>query len=180
MSKVEQNNQKLRIMANCQGGIISHYMKDNSNTHIEQWPTITTLQQEIHGKNPELAETTASVVYGLFNDYDDRYWDAPPTEGVFRHSLELLIERLSSLSVLLILPAESLPAPYYTGNGGVTHQRVIEFNEVARSLTSERVNILYLDSLITSKDMDSIDDVRHYPRDVWQKVGHYTEDWFSK
>ena len=180
MSKVEQNNQKLRIMANCQGGIISHYMKESSNTHIEQWPTITTLQQEIHGMNPELAETTASVVYGLFNDYDDRYWDTPPTEGVFRHSLELLIERLSSLSVLLILPAESLPAPYYTGNGGVTHQRVMEFNQVARSLTSKRVNILHLDSLITSKDMDSIDDVRHYPRDVWQKVGHYTEDWLSK
>ena len=53
MSKVKHNNQKLRIMANCQGGIISHYIGDNSVTYIEQWPTITTLQQEIHCKNPE-------------------------------------------------------------------------------------------------------------------------------
>jgi FkbH-like protein len=180
MSRVEKNNQQLRIMANCQGGIISHYMGGNSSTYIEQWPTITTLQQELDGENSGLIETTEFVVYGLFNDYDDRYWDAPPTEDVFRQSLELLIERLSGVSVLLILPAEALPSSYYTGNGGVTHQRVIEFNKIARSLVTERVDVLHLDSLITSKDRGSIDDVRHYPRDIWQKVGHYAEDWSSK
>jgi FkbH-like protein len=180
MSKIEQNNQELRIMANCQGGIISHYMGDSSATYIEQWPTITTLQQEIHDKNPEILATTEFVVYGLFNDYDNRYWEAPPTEDVFRQGLELLIERLRDISILLILPAESLSPSYYTGNGGVTHQRVIAFNEIARSLLSEKVNILELDSLITTKDKHSIDDVRHYPRDVWQKVGYYTDNWFSK
>ena len=180
MSKVKHNNQKLRIMANCQGGIISHYIGDNSVTYIEQWPTITTLQQEIHCKNPELLSTTEFVVYGLFNDYDNRYWESPPTEVLFRQSLELLIQRLSDINILLILPAESLPPSCYTGNGGVTHQRVVTFNEVARSLISEKVNVLHLDSLISVKDKDSIDDVRHYSRDVWQKVGHYTKNWFSK
>ena len=179
MSKSQHNIQKLRIMANCQGGIISHYMGDNSATYIEQWPTITTLQQEIHGKNPNILETTEFVVYGLFNDYDDRYWDVPPTGEEFRQSLELLIERLSGLSVLFILPAEDLPPTHYTGSGGVTLERVSEFNEVARSMISEKVDVLHLDSLITSKEKESIDDVRHYPRDVWQKVGQYTVNWFS-
>ena len=59
-------------------------------------------------------------------------------------------------------------------------KRVVTFNEVARSLISEKVNVLHLDSLISVKDKDSIDDVRHYSRDVWQKVGHYTKNWFSK
>jgi len=154
-------------------------MGDNSATYIEQWPTITTLQQEIHGKNPNILETTEFVVYGLFNDYDDRYWDVPPTGEEFRQSLELLIERLSGLSVLFILPAEDLPPTHYTGSGGVTLERVSEFNEVARSMISEKVDVLHLDSLITSKEKESIDDVRHYPRDVWQKVGQYTVNWFS-
>jgi len=56
----------------------------------------------------------------------------------------------------------------------------LAFNEVARSFVSEKVSVLHLDSLITVKDKDSIDDVRHYSRDVWQKVGNYTENWFSK
>ena len=85
MSKVKENKQELRIMANCQGGVIGHYMGNSSTAYIEQWPTITTLQQETQGANPTLSDTTEFVVYGLFNDYDDRYWDAPPSNEVFRH-----------------------------------------------------------------------------------------------
>ena len=179
MSKVEENKQELRIMANCQGGVIGHYMGSSSTAYIEQWPTITTLQQEVNGGNPAVLDTTEFVVYGLFNDYDDRYWDLPPTNEVFRRSLQALINRLSGTSILLILPAENLSSSCFTGQGGVSKERVVNFNEIARSMKSDLVETLCLDSMISPKDKDAIDDARHYPRDVWRKVGFFTQEWLS-
>jgi len=179
MSKVDENKQELRIMANCQGGVIGHYMGSSSTAYIEQWPTITTLQQEVNGGNPAVLDTTEFVVYGLFNDYDDRYWDLPPTNEVFRRSLQALINRLSGTSILLILPAENLSSSCFTGQGGVSKERVVNFNEIARSMKSDLVETLCLDSMISPKDKDAIDDARHYPRDVWRKVGFFTQEWLS-
>ncbi|MDA8837652.1 hypothetical protein N9N26_00135 [Candidatus Poseidoniales archaeon] len=179
MSKIIPNKQILRIMANCQGGVISHYTGSSSSTYIEQWPTITTLQQEIKGNNPILVNTTEYVVYGLFNDYDDRYWDLPPTNEAFRTALELLLSRLSGLSVLLVIPAEDLDVSCFSGQGGVTQKRVLQFNKIARSLASEYVEVLPLDSLIPPQERKVVDDVRHYSRDVWQRVGLFTQKWFT-
>jgi FkbH-like protein len=179
MSEIDDSEPELRIMANCQGGIISHYMDHNLTTYIEQWPTISTLQKEIHGDNPSHNGTTRFVVYGLFNDYDDRYWDAKPTSKEFKNSLELMIERLSGASLLLILPADNLESSCYSGQGGVTRERVLEFNEIARSFTTESLKYLDLGVIMTEGENKSITDVRHYPREIWQKVSQFTQDWFS-
>lgn len=177
MSKNEISHNTLRIMANCQSGVISHYMGQSTTAFVEQWPEITTLQQEIHGTNPALPNSTKFVVCGLFNDYDDRYWDSPPTKETFKELLALLLKRLQGTSTLLILPAETLSPTCYSGHGGVTHQRVTEFNSIARSQMSGTIEILSIDSLLSNDDRSEIDDCRHYPREVWRKVGDFAKKW---
>jgi hypothetical protein len=90
-----------------------------------------------------------------------------------------MIERLSGASLLLILPADNLESSCYSGQGGVTQERVLEFNEIARSFTTESLKYLDLGVIMTEGENKSITDVRHYPREIWQKVSQFTQDWFS-
>lgn len=161
----------LAIMANCQGGVISHYMGVSSSAHIEQWPTITTLQKEEALENPKIPETVKAVVIGLFNDYDDRYWDAPPTEAEFSAALSSLLSRLSEKQVVLIIPSDQLQPASYTGEQGITIERVRAFNSIARSFKTDTVRVYDLDEYLTLEERNSLEDSRHYPREVWKKVG---------
>ena len=161
----------LAIMANCQGGVISHYMGVSSSAHIEQWPTITTLQKEASSTNPTIPPSVETVVVGLFNDYDDRYWDAPPSEEAFSSNLSSLLSRLSETQVALVIPSGQLQPSSYTGEQGITIERVRAFNEIARSFESDAVRVYDLDEFLTADERNSLHDSRHYPREVWKKVG---------
>ena len=161
----------LAIMANCQGGVISHYMGVSTTAHIEQWPTITTLQKEQTQTNPGLPESVDTVVVGLFNDYDDRHWEAPPTVAQFSTALADLLSRLSGKRVALIVPSEHLAVGVYNVEHGIDLERVQAFNGVARSLVSPTVQVYDLDDFLSNEERESIHDSRHYPREVWKKVG---------
>ena len=169
----------LAIMANCQGGVISHYMGVSSSAHIEQWPTITTLQKEETMDNPELPKSVKTVVIGLFNDYDDRYWDAPPGESEFSSNLSSLLSRLSEMQVALVIPSGQLQTTSYTGEQGITIERVRAFNAIARSFESDTVRVYDLDEFLTVEERNSLKDSRHYPREVWKKVGEGLRKDFS-
>lgn len=180
MSKVKENKQTVRIMANCQGGVIGHYVQSDLDTYIEQWPTITTLQNEMDDRNTSVSGETKYIIYGLFNDYDDRYWNSPPSNEQFRNSLERFVTRISNAKTLLILPSEKLNNEAYKGLGGLTKERIDSFNKIASSLESSNVRILSLDYVISDEDVEQIKDARHYPRDVWKKVGQYTQAWLNE
>ena len=170
----------LAIMANCQGGIISHYMGATSTAKIEQWPYITTLQKEMKNENPTLQPSIEIVIIGLFNDYDDRYWDNPPSEIEFRSALVKLLNRFRKLTCVLIIPSESLDKSSYTGENGVSFERVCLFNSISRSMAENNVHIFDLDDFLSDEERSSITDSRHYPRDVWMKVGKQLRSDFTE
>jgi len=176
MSKVTKNKQTIRIIANCQGGIIGHYMASSLDTYIEQWPSITTLQKEIDESNPVISDDTEYVIYGIFNDYDNRYWESPPSNDKFKDTVSRLLERVNS-KILFILPAEKLNSACYNGEGGISMDRVKSFNDIVRSFQSNEVDCFSLDTAISESSHEQIHDARHYPRDVWKQVGEYVGRW---
>ena len=177
MSEVTKNKQTIRIMANCQGGIIGHYMASSLDTYIEQWPKITTLQKETDESNPEISEDTKFIIYGIFNDYDNRYWEFPPSDKDFQDSLSQFIKRAGKSKILFILPAEELNPACYNGEGGISINRVNSFNNIVRGYQSNEVECISLDTVISESSHEQIHDARHYPRDVWKQVGEYVGRW---
>ncbi len=155
-------------------------MGANSTAKIEQWPYITTLQKELKNENPSLQPSIEIVIIGLFNDYDDRYWDNPPSELEFRSALVKLLNRFQNVACILIIPSESLSKSSYTGENGVSFERVSLFNSISRSLADLNVHIYELDDFLSNEERSSITDSRHYPRDVWMKVGEQLRSDFTK
>jgi FkbH-like protein len=179
MQNITVNAPSLAIMANCQGGIISHYMGATSTAKIEQWPKITTLQKELKGENSPLQTSIEIVIIGLFNDYDDRHWDNPPSEVEFRLAVGKLLNRFQNVTCVLILPAESLGMSTYTGENGVSFERVCLFNSIARSVADTNVKIYEIADFLSEEERISITDSRHYPRDVWMKLGKQLRSDFT-
>ena len=177
MSEVTKNKQTIRIMANCQGGIIGHYMASSLDTYIEQWPKITTLQKEIDESNPQISNDTKFIIYGIFNDYDNRYWESPPSDKDFQDRLSQFIKRAGKSKILFVLPAEKLNPACYNGEGGISMNRVKSFNNIVRTYQSKEIECFSLDTVISELIHEQIHDARHYPRDVWKQVGEYVGRW---
>ena len=107
MGKLETVN--THVMANCQSGIISHYLSSDFGTHIDNWPKIFTLSGESEGAVQQTPHPDSkNIIYGAFNDYNDTYWHKPPSNDKVRLCIEDAFSAWHSLNlnVIIILPPE--------------------------------------------------------------------------
>jgi FkbH-like protein len=161
------------VMANCQSGIISHYLNEIYPAHIDNWPNVFSLSGNAKGAVQQLPHNSAkNLIYGAFNDYNDAYWETPPSLTTLRNKIVDSLRQWTSknLLVVIILPPENICSNKYRPDLGVTEERVQTWNEIFKQ-ESERhqIECWTIDEFVHS-DTEVID-IRHYDRIIFERIG---------
>jgi len=161
------------IMANCQSGIISHYLDDLYPAHIDNWPQVFSLSGNVEGAIQQHPHISAkNLIYGAFNDYNDAYWKSPPPITELRAKIIHVFEqwKAKNLFVVVLLPADGVSIEKYRVDIGVTEERVLTWNEIFKS-ESKRYGFecWTMDEFVHSEI--EIIDARHYERIVFERIG---------
>jgi FkbH-like protein len=161
------------IMANCQSGIISHYLDDAHVSHIDNWPEIFTLSGGGNGSNQQKPHPDAKkLIYGAFNDYNDVYWSETPSESEIHTLIRHHFTEWQNLGlkVIIILPAEDCPTNKYRPDLGVTLERVELWNSVFKLQSKEFGFECWTIDEFMQSDEEMVD-VRHYERIIFERIG---------
>ena len=172
MGEVAAKDIRFHIMANCQSGLIGHYMGATGCSEIDQWPSVYVLGAEGKYKVKQAHESAEIIIFGVFNDYSDLYWDPPATGDSFTEKLNSVLSRWKKdgKEVCLILPADDLPDEAYNGINGVTKERFVEFNGICNELAGHYdMRTVNLSDFVNKGEI--IQDARHYPRYTWEALG---------
>jgi len=160
----------MHIMANCQSGIISHYLSKSDRAHIDNWPNVFTLSQQ-NEAHFTLHPDAKYLVYGAFNDYSNQYWEQPPTDEKFSQIVSSVFQEWSDKSdaVFLVLPPQEIPSHKLRPDLGVDQVRVSAWNDII-SKTSERFGFycLFVDDYVVEEN--DVIDIRHYERVVFERI----------
>jgi hypothetical protein len=162
-------------MANCQSGALAHYL-GVAGIAWDNWPRIFKLE-EMLTKPDELAQMS-TYIYGVFNDYDDRFWAEPPSLETYRKAIEALVGKVIEYEaeIIAVLPSQNFDAelPY-----GVTPERFVSFNDAWRTLAEIKpdvVKVVEVDPFLTEKTHDP----RHFTPDVLREVSLASRPLISK
>ena len=175
-----QNMVDFHIMANCQSGLIAHYMGVSSISEVDQWPSVYVLGAEGKYKVKQAHPEAGLVIYGVFNDYSDLYWDPPATNESFQKNLDAALTRWNEegKKVCLVLPSDSLGDEAYNGVNGVTKERFQAFNRISIDLCN-KFGFDYIDLGDHVDDSEELQDARHYPRSTWESIGLKLKDVYG-
>lgn len=161
------------VMANCQSGIISHYLTDKFPAHIDNWPKVFSLSGNAKGAIQQVPFSSAkNLVYGAFNDYNDAYWENPPSLTELRTKIVEIFEQWKSknLLIVVILPPEKISFEKYRPDLGVTEERIQSWNEIFKIESKKRsIECWTIDEFVRSET--EVIDVRHYDRIVFERIG---------
>lgn len=124
----------IRVMANCQSGAIAHYI-GQSGIEWDNWPRIFKLEEIL--TNPERLLVRPSMVYGAFNDYDDRFWTTPPSDDSYRAAATMLTRKILSQTgkLFVVLPPENFVQDRI--RNGISPRRFKNFNGIWRALAAQ-------------------------------------------
>mgnify|MGYP000682836609 CR=1 FL=1 len=161
------------IMANCQSGIIAHYLNDLHPAHIDNWPQVFSLSGDVEGAIQQLPHNSAkNLIYGAFNDYHDAFWNTPPTLTIVHDKIIDTFKqwKTKSLFVVILLPAVGVPFEKYRPDIGVTEERVQTWNQIFKSESKKYgFECWTMDEFVHSEI--EIIDIRHYERIVFERIG---------
>lgn len=169
----EKGSQEIqyRVMSLCQSGALYHYM-GMPGGEWDNWPRIFNLQNimrdDLGGYDLQLRPV---MIYGAYGDYEDRYWDAPPTLDLYESACERFVDlvRGAGSHALIILPIDDFQKTY---KNGVTRERFVAFNGVWRRLAAkqESIELIEFGALIEPGD-ESGKDPRHYSPALLARAG---------
>ena len=156
----------VRVMANCQSGAIAHYM-GQSGIEWDNWPRIFKLEEILNDAEKLLVRS--SMIYGAFNDYDDRFWTTPPSNDIYRIAATKLTQKILSQNgkIFVILPPENFVQNRI--RNGISPKRFKNFNDVWRTLAAENVGDVFTVEVSEFSDQD-VSDPRHFTPDTLRKV----------
>ncbi len=163
---VEDGEPRVRVMANCQSGAIAHYMA-TPGTRFDNWPRVFKLEDVLAGNLPCEARM---LVYGAFNDYDHRYWTAPPSQQTFEDACLALARHVESRDGILavILPPEVFEDE--RPKQGVTQARFAALNRIWRRVADRHASVRLVD-LSDARYGCATADPRHFDRDCLMRIG---------
>jgi FkbH-like protein len=159
------------VMANCQSGVIAHYLGMADRADAEQWPEIFTLETKSDQAAVYVGDHKV-LIYGLFNDYKVDYWKEF-TLHKFGEKLDRALAAWNAAGkrIYLILPPDD------EGPAIQTEEEVYSYaclNEVVRTISGNqfRVQLVEIADFVRMKD-DISSDLRHYGRDLLRRIGEY-------
>lgn len=165
----------LRIMANCQSGALAHYL-GVAGVAWDNWPRTFKLEEML--TKPDALGKMSTYIYGVFNDYDDRYWSEPPSLETYEAAINALVEKVVEFGaeIIAVLPTQNFDSelPY-----GVTTERFVSFNDAWRTLAEIKpdvVKVVEVDPFLTEKTHDP----RHFTPDVLREVSLASRPLISK
>jgi FkbH-like protein len=160
----------IAVMANCQSGVIAHYMGLVDRTHAEQWPDIFTLASR-GSTAAAYSKTYRHLVYGLFNEYKQDYWPDGFTAEGFRSALDCAMDAWledKAQVYLLVPPESSLAAVNDTAGAPCSFG---DLNQIARGCASTHPNVHLIDIGAFDQEPGDISrDQRHYSRTLLRRL----------
>ena len=162
------------IMANCQSGIIGHYLNDSNQAHIDNWPNIFTLSGHAPGAIQQEPHSNAkNLIYGAFNDYNDLYWEEPPSDEEFSEKIRNTFRNWQEkeIKVIVLLPNGDSPVHKYRPDLGVTEERVLAWNKIFKRYCDEFNFECWSMEEFMEHDSEMVD-IRHYERIVFERMGN--------
>ncbi len=167
------SDRDILVMANCQSGIISHYLGLSSRVEAEQAPDVFTLATS-RGKEHSYSERYKILIYGVFVDYLPSYWgnDFLPEKFEARFDTSLAAWSKDGATVYVILPPDRDQLIDPTDK---RHQSTFaDINQIATNSAKKyaNVHIVKLDDFIEEKN-DVSNDLRHYSRTMLRRTAEY-------
>jgi FkbH-like protein len=164
----------LRVMANCQSGALVHYL-GTPGADWDNWPRIFKLEEML--SNPASLSKMEKFVYGAFNDYDDRYWQAPPSVDTYRKAAEAMTSQVLSYGsiMVIILPRQHFKEQYPYG---VTPDRFAGFNSVWRDLAKQHPASLKVVEIAELSD-EAHGDPRHFSPTILRDAAHASKGFLK-
>ena len=162
------------IMANCQSGIIAHYLNDSNQSHIDNWPNVFTLSGQTSGAIQQEPHVNAkNLIYGAFNDYNDVYWEEPPSEEELSEKIRSAFQNWQDkkMKVIILLPNGNCPVNKYRLDLGVTEERVLTWNKIFKHYCDEFGFECWAMGEFMENDSEMID-IRHYERIVFERISN--------
>lgn len=183
LEKIGKNRQiNTHIMANCQSGVISHYLDPPLIAHIDNWPRVFALSGQVDDAIQQMPHNDAkNLIYGAFNDYNNIYWKSPPSiedlSKQVNQQFKLWQER--DLNVITLIPPKNIPPNKFRDDLGVTNDRVQKWNEVfIESSQNFGFECWEIDDFVY--DEADVIDVRHYQRIVFERIGAKINSFFNQ
>jgi hypothetical protein len=161
----------IMVMANCQSGIIAHYMRMPERTDAEQQPHIFNLLAA-DSKAPPYAEKFDFLVYGIFVDHSPAYWGPHFSLGNFRSRLDVALDAWSGVKkVVILLPPNS---QQIFGEGPEEKVTFAQINEIVVASCGDRSNveIVRLGEFVEEPN-EVTDDLRHFSRPLFKRVAEH-------
>jgi hypothetical protein len=159
------------VMANCQSGVIAHYLGMADRADAEQWPEVFTLETK-SDQAALYAGDYQVLIYGLFNDYKVDYWKEF-TLHKFGEKLDRTLAAWNAAGkcIYLIVPPDDEGPAIQTGEVAYSYTCL---NEVVRAISGNQfgVQLVEIADFVRTKDDISLD-LRHYSRDLLRRIGEY-------
>jgi FkbH-like protein len=159
------------VMANCQSGIIAHYLGMANRADAEQWPEVFTLDTK-SDHAASYVENYHILIYGLFNEYKIDYWKEFTLDS-FGEKLDRTLAAWSvagKYTYLIVPPDDDSPA-IETGDAAYSYA---DINKLVRRISRDYCNVHLVEvaKLLHDKN-DMSTDLRHYDRDLQRQIGEY-------
>jgi FkbH-like protein len=165
-----KRNPDILVMANCQSGIIAHYLGATGRTDAEQWPEIFTLA--VHAERAaDYSAGYQTLIYGIFNEYNSDYWPQGFTLAQFYGTLDCSLFAWSQggAKVYVIMPPDSNAAAIAAEDR--TLCTFAELNRIVRDRVAAypQACLVPIASFVQEPG-DISRDQRHYSRTLLRRV----------
>lgn len=162
----------IRLMANCQSGVFSHYTGLSHRIDVEQWPDVFTLDKYAMN-NPVFTCGYRYVIFGIFNEYDQLYWEWF-TMSRFCDRLSQFVSRMAQdgTNLFLLIPPDSDIAALVDSDGKEVSFR--KLNNFVRKLSTEHECVTLIELGAFGAGMvDFGEDLRHFSRDLQRRAAEF-------
>ncbi|PZW50335.1 FkbH-like protein [Humitalea rosea] len=160
----------IMVMANCQSGIIAHYLGAPDRTDAEQAPESFSLRKSAHLAH-KYAEKYDTLIYGIFVDYMAAYWGNKFTLASFTSNLQIAFDGWAGVKVYVLLPPGSEHAVVEHTSERTTFA---DLNNLVVRLAEghKNIHIVRLADFV-EEDNDVTADLRHYSRTLLKRVSEH-------
>lgn len=160
------------VMANCQSGILAHYLGHDGRVAAEQWPENFTLYTKSDSA-AEYAQKYKVLVYGIFVDYLRDYWPAGFTLADFQQRLTFVLDAWCrpGVQIYLLLPLDSDQTAIEDTSGAAVSFAAI--NATVRDICSRRSSVHLVEVAKFGGAEEKGLDLRHYARTTLERVAKH-------
>lgn len=178
----------IRIMADCQSGVLAHYSRHGAAIDFDNAPRFFNLPMLLTGAH-EAQVFPQYLVYTAALDYVEARWAGLMTDidpAVYAQAAEHFCDLVVSggrRALILLPPLDGNAAHYSDGapdSHCFTHERGVRFNALWQELAARHPEHLACIDLTGRIEPQDMIDANHYQPSVLRRIAGMIDDWYAR